>query len=417
MGTTDARALHHRWRMLAIAGIATALVATTTLGAQAAPSSTYVGVGSRTIAKPASGARYLYVSTRGADRHTYATSWGSKTADRHVCLRANSHDSTTCPPATATNPLHTITSAIRAARPGDVIVVRGGTYREAAGWGAAKGTSAKPITLQSYPSERVELNGTLQLKSANYWTVRGIHFTYNKSVQGNGQAVVHFQGGVGWKFTNNEVSGSSGTANLMVTPGARGASAATQRAAGPKSYSISYNCIRTNQGRHAHGMDHNIYLMAGVYSSGGVIERNFLAAAPNGAQIKVSSSTSATANDSPRGVKIQYNTMLGGAAGITVGVKAQDISIWRNLIANQPTSRTSFDAAIKTWELQAPGRTSVKRNLFAGYAKAYHEAPRTSLVKQGNATAGRIGYSGSVAGCTAKPTNTKILTTYGQFAR
>ncbi len=412
--TTGRRLLTAGTLVAALVGTLVALPATT---ATAATSDAYYGVRSKVVAKATSGARTMYVATNGSDTYTYATSWGTKTVDRHVCLRKNSRDQATCPAATRSRPLRTITAAIRAGRPGDVIVVRGGTYREAAGYGAAVGTATKPIELQSQPGERVELNGTLQLKNASHWTVRGIHFTYNRTIQGRGQAVVHIQGGTGWVFTNNEVSGSRETANLMVTPGARGASPSTQRAAGPNDYTIAYNCIRTNNGTHAHGMDHNIYLMAGIYSSGGMIERNLLAAAPNGAQIKASASTWDTWQDSPRHVTIRYNTMLGGAAGVTVGVAAQDVSLWRNLIANQPATRTSYDAAVKTWELERHDLVSVKRNLFAGYSKSYHEAPGESLVKQRNATTGRIGYTGSVTGCTAKAATSAYLTGYGQYAR
>jgi len=401
----------------AVVALVVALVTLPTAGASAATPERYHGVRSKVIAKAASGARTMYVATNGSDTYTYAVSWGTKTIQRHSCLRKNSRDEATCPAATKRRPLRTVTAAIRAARPGDVIVVRGGTYREAAGYDAAKGTATKPIELQSYPGERVELNGTLQLRNASYWTVRGIHFTYNRSIQGKGQAVVHLQGGTGWVFTNNEVTGSRETANLMVTPGARGASPATQRAAGPNRYTIAYNCIRNNAGSHAHGMDHNIYLMAGIYSSGGTIERNLLAAAPNGAHIKAAASTWDTWKDSPRHVTIRYNTMLGGAAGVTVGVAAQDVSLWRNAIANQPTTRTTYDAAVKTWELERHDLVSVKRNLVAGYAKAYHEAPGKSLVKQRNAVTGRVSYTGSVAGCTAKLAQDSLRTDYGQYAR
>ncbi|RYG72150.1 hypothetical protein EON77_12560, partial [bacterium] len=271
------------------------------------------------------------------------------------------------------------------------------------------------IVLQSTPDESVIVRGTLMMKTPNYWTVRGFHFLYDAGVQRDGQAIVHLQGGTGWVFTNNEVAGSPGVANIMVTPGARTGSADVRRKAGPHSYAIVRNCIRDNRGRHDHGMDHNIYLMAGVYSSGGRIERNLLASAPNGAQIKVSSPTPDTWTDSPRDVRVRYNTMLNGASGVTVGVEARNILIERNIIANQ-ASASRYDAAIKAWELKRYDLTTVTHNYLAGYAELYRQEPGHYLVKSGNTTAGRMSYGGSIAGCTAQPANQSVRETWGQRA-
>lgn len=385
-------------------------------GADPAAVSTEFAIGAPSIATPAAGGRTLWVATDGADKHSYRTEWGgTKTVSRHLCLHRKDTDRVTCPPADANHPLHTIQAAILSAVAGDVIVVRGGTYREAVGWNASSGSASRRIVLQSEPGARVVLRGTLMMKTVSYWTVRGFHFLHDAGIQGNGQAIVHMQGGTGWVLTNNEVAGSPGVSNVMVTPGARSGSAEARKKAGPHSYAILRNCIRDNRGTHDHGMDHNIYLMAGIYSSGGRIERNLLAGAPNGAQIKVSSSTWDTWTDSPRNVRVRYNTMLNGAAGVTVGVSARNVLIERNIIANQ-VNGSRYDAAIKTWELERHDLTTVKSNYLAGYSQLYHQEPGEYLVKSGNVSAGRMSYVGSITGCTAKPASASVRETWGQRA-
>lgn len=372
-------------------------------------------VGTEEIAAPASGGRTIYVSVTGKDKVTYAESWGDKTVSRYMCLSQRSTDPVRCPAATVNRPLRSVQAAIRSALPGDVLVVREGVYQEAVGWGAVAATSTKPIVLQAYPGERAEVNGTLMLRKPSYWTVRGFHFTYNREVQGSGQAIVNLQGGTGWTFADNEVKDSPGVANIMITPGARSGSEAVRRAAGPRDYTISGNCIHDNRGRHTHGMDHNIYLMAGIYSTGGLIERNLLAGAPNGSQIKVAAAGAATAADSPRGVTIRKNTMLNSSTGVVVGLAAQWIRIEGNLVANQ-AGAGPYDAAVKGWELKRADLVTVKGNLLAGYKQAIREETGR-FNRSANTVRGAVSYSGSIQQCTAVVADAGLRAQYGHAAR
>lgn len=369
------------------------------------------GVGTEEIAAPASGGRTIYVSVTGTDR----VRRGDNYASRYVCLAKRMTDQDYCPAATVNRPLRSVQAAVRSALPGDVLVVREGVYQEAVGWGAVAATSTKPIVLQAYPGERAEVNGTLMLRKPSYWTVRGFHFTYNREVQGSGQAIVNLQGGTGWTFADNEVKDSPGVANIMITPGARSGSEAVRRAAGPRDYTISGNCIHDNRGRHTHGMDHNIYLMAGIYSTGGLIERNLLAGAPNGSQIKVAAAGAATAADSPRGVTIRKNTMLNSSTGVVVGLAAQWIRIEGNLVANQ-VGAGPYDAAVKGWELKRADLVTVTGNLLAGYKQAIREETGR-FNRSANTVRGAVSYSGSIQQCTAVVADAGLRAQYGHAAR
>jgi hypothetical protein len=372
----------HRLRLARTCGVVCATLIAVSTGvpsatATASPDYTY-GVGSTTLATPAQGSRYIYVATNGSDTHTEYKAWlndgagGYRVYGRLNCLTDPDWATTSqevCPEPSRENPLKTIKLAIRVAHPGDVIVVREGTYVDDPGYGAVPGTSQRPIVLQSQPGEKVVLSGTLLLKGADYWTVSGMSFVGNSTVQGNGAAVVHFSGGTGWRFLNNEVRSTTGVANVLVTAESTSStSTSTLTAVAPHDYTIAANCIHDQQGNGTHGQYHNVYLLSTHYSSGGLIERNLLADAPDGANIKVAASSKALTTQSPHDVTIRYNTMVRAASGITIGLTAEDVLVERNIIAFGLNS-TEYDGAVKTYQFAQPTRSMVQDNLFSHYNK------------------------------------------------
>jgi hypothetical protein len=399
--------------MLAVVGVLAVAVASPS--AAATSPNTYIGLGAASLATPVAGGRYIYVATTGTDT---VQSWNRfNCLDDPGYIGSGASSQSSCPEPSKTAPLATIELAIRIAKPGDVIVVRGGIYREAIGWSARKGTASKPIIMQAYPGERVEVNGTLILRSPNYWTIQGFHFTHNKTIQ-TGQAIVAIAGGTHWTFANNEVAGSTGDANLLiVSDTATASTVAAKTAAAPQNYAITGNCIHTNAGSDTQGTDHNIYLMTSVYSVGGVIDHNFIAGAPRGSNIKAAASSSATANDSPHNVLIEYNTMLYAASGVTVGLKAQGVSIEHNLIALASQSQAN-DGGVKTYQLAAPGTNAVKDTLIVGYTSPIHEdwGVTAHIFAVRNDTTSPVSFVGSVANCSVRPTSSTLMNRYGQYA-
>ncbi|GAA3620120.1 hypothetical protein GCM10022223_41220 [Kineosporia mesophila] len=226
--------------------------------------------------------------------------------------------------AAARNPLATITKAIKLAQPGDTIVVKGGTYVGAAGYGATPGRSDAPIRLQNAPGERVVIQGTLQLENADYWRVSGINVTRGAG-DGRKEFLVKFDGGTGWSFVNSEVWGTIGVSNVMVSSSPKNGT--------PKNYRIAGNCIHDNNASGGAFMNfHNIYLMPGYHSGPGVIERNVLFDTENGAAIKAAGPDAATG---AADVRIRRNTITRSAAGVIIGYASRRIEVRNNLIAQQ----------------------------------------------------------------------------------
>lgn len=226
--------------------------------------------------------------------------------------------------AAAEHPVATIGRAIRLAKPGDRIIVKGGTYVEAAGYGAAPARKEAPITLSAQRGQRVVLKGTLQLDGADYWHVNGINVTQNPK-SARKEFLVKFDGGTGWRFTNAEVWGTRGVSNIMVSgTGSHGV---------PAGYRITGNCIHDNNAAgDAFMNDHQIYLMPGYRAGQGVISRNIFYNTENGSAIKAAGPTFATG---AANVVIEDNTIVRSAAGVIIGFGTNHVSVRRNLIGAQ----------------------------------------------------------------------------------
>jgi putative cell wall-binding protein len=384
------------------------------------PTSISYGVGTSTLATPTGGNSYVYVSTTGDDfvrpptggKYSNGTPWAPYS--RVHCLDGGSiaawaednlSPSEQCPAPDAAHPLRTIQAGNLVTGPGDVLVVRGGTYNERVGSGSVSGTSSNPIVMQAYPGERVDLLGYLNLSNPDWWTIAGFRFGYS-STNSTIATLVRLAGGQSWKFINNEVAGSRGVANVLIEQAG---------ATSPKNYLIAGNCIRNNQGTDAHGLDHNIYLKPGVASSGGVIEFNLMSSAPRGSNIKAAGSTDPAG--SPHDVEIRYNTLLTAASGVIIGQRAEGIIVHHNVIA-QPLGSNYYDGAFKTYALANPTANAFKYNVTSGYANQVRETGdvRVYVPTAGNIEWGAFGYTGSQSGCSVVLSDSQVATHYGHRA-
>ncbi|MGO4230367.1 hypothetical protein AB4Y72_16075 [Arthrobacter sp. YAF34] len=385
--------------------------------AVAATAPDYSGVGSRTLASAQPGSRMIYVSTGGSDVIGVQQKWGYVEYNRITCLDTGIKppNQPSCPEPDANNPLRTVQGAVKIAKPGDVIVVRGGVYDERVGWAARAGRSDARIMLQSYPKEKVLINGYLSLKGADYWTIQGVHFGYS-SINTTGQALVNFFGGTGWSFVNNEIAGTRGVANLLIreqTPASD--SVADRTAAAPHDYMIGGNCIHDAAKTGNAGEMHNIYLMPTIYSGAGTIENNLIAGAPLGANIKASGSSDP--NGAPRDLVIRNNTLLYGASGLVIGQAASHVETIGNLIGLGINSG-AYDGGVKTYALVAADTDSVKDTLIAGYANPIRQPWKATptLFLRRNVTPSTLSLVGSVANCSARAADPAVRDAYGHLS-
>jgi hypothetical protein len=100
---------------------------------------------------------YVAVTTIGL------TGCSAEAASYYVSPKGNDANRGT----SANAPLRTIQKAVDAAKPGDTILIRGGTYRETVST-SRSGTSDAPITIQNYRNEVVTVSGTDRISGS--WT-------------------------------------------------------------------------------------------------------------------------------------------------------------------------------------------------------------------------------------------------------
>jgi hypothetical protein len=331
----------------------------------------------------ATSGRTLYVSTSG---HDYLSNGWT--------LVTNSVDS----------PWRTIETAVRQARAGDTILVSGGTYQEAVGWGAVKGTSSSPIHLQAADGERVTIKGTLALKGADYWIVSRINVTRDPAI-GRHESLVAFVGGIGWQFLDSEVWGTNGVSNVMVT--------GSSTYGLPKNYLISGNCIHDNNATGDAPMtDHNIYLYPGYTSGPGVIERNILFNAHNGANIKAAGPSSSLGTAY---LTIRYNTMARAAAAVVVGYGSHNTTLKRNLVGIRWGGTSTYIAAYIGNHLT--GYTNKSYDLaYWGYTKSINSVTSTTHPITGTRTVVVRPIFDNTTSCSGFHPSDTTTSAYGRYA-
>jgi len=236
-------------------------------------------------------------------------------------------------PGTVAAPFRTVAKGLASVRPGDTLLVRGGTYPERIrSTAVVAGTAAAPIVVRAWPGERPVVEGLLWLKGASYWTVDGINVTWGAG-NASTEHMVKFTDGVGWAFRNAEVWGARSFAGVLV-------------AGNPSGWSLDHLYVHdTYDSGNGTNKDHLIYVNAGV--GGGVIERNLLVGSENGRAVKIGPAD--PLGPTVDNVIVRYNTMYEnlGPSAVQVGWNASNNQVYRNIMVKGDPRR----AAVTSFEL------------------------------------------------------------------
>jgi chitodextrinase len=227
-------------------------------------------------------------------------------------------------PGTEPAPWRTLAKAISAARPGDAVVFRAGTYgaRGTTTTADTSGTASAPITFMGYPDEsKAEIQGRLKI-TGSYLNFNGFLFNGpTGDVGGNagctehpGESVLVDIEGSNDKVAHSEVRNSYGNAGIYVSAGSS------------TGISISHNWIHDNGGFGVCGQtlvngQHGIYWHRGegrIYDN--VIEHNWT----RGVQLY------SDAHD----VRVEYNRIVwNGRAGVIQGGSSSGNAVSDNIVA------------------------------------------------------------------------------------
>jgi hypothetical protein len=224
---------------------------------------------------------------------------------------------------TLSAPFATVKKGLLALKPGNTLVVRGGTYTERIrSLAVTPGQANARINVKAYPGERPVIVGLFGLKGLDYWTVDGINVTWDPVANSSNEHMVKFTDGTGWRYTNAEVWGARSFAGILV-------------AGSPVNWQLDHLYVHDTYASNSKNQDHLIYANTGT--GGGVIERNVLAHSPNGRAIKIGPSSPGT---TPVGnITVRYNTMYdnGGPSNVQLSYGASGNEIYRNIMV-QPLS-------------------------------------------------------------------------------
>lgn len=242
---------------------------------------------------------------------------GDQSSVRHVAVTGSDEAA-----GTSDAPWRTLSRSLEQLRPGDTLVVHGGTYQERVrSPRTTPATPDQPIHVVAASGERPVVKGLLWLRDLDHWVIDGINVTWDPETGTANEHMVKFTDGTGWVFRNAEVWGARSFAGVLV---------ATSGGTEPRDWRIEGNCVHDTAPSNNKNQDHLIYVNSGTESGPGLIEGNLLFGAPNGNGVKLGgpSATSGGAAD----VTIRYNTIHGAAQGVLMSWRSQDNLVTRNLI-------------------------------------------------------------------------------------
>ena len=246
---------------------------------------------------------------------------------------------------TEPDPWRTLDHALPRLRPGDELRLRGGTYRERVrDLDLQPGTPDARITIRAWPGEEPVLAGLLWLDRPSYWTVSGLHVTWDDDGKaGKKDHMVKVTDGVGWRIEGNELSNAKSFAALLV---------ASSGGDEPADWSVTGNCIHGTRKANGTNQDHLVYVNTGTTGGPGLVSGNLLFDAPNGAGVKLGG-----ADDEDEGVRrvtVERNTIWKAAQSVLIAWRSEDNEVADNLLG----ATTRRYAAIRGYRLSGEGNVA-----------------------------------------------------------
>lgn len=236
-------------------------------------------------------------------------------------------------PGTEDRPMATIAAAMERLRPGDTLIIQDGRYQEDIELDEelTPGTADDPIVVEAAPGARPVIQGRLALYDADYWQITGLSVTWSDRNDSKDHMVV-FNGGVGFRFSDAELSGARSFSAIVVGEGSR-------------DFRLDGLYVHDTQPSNDRNQDHLIYLASDAV--GGTVERNLLVRSPNGRGVKLGpgdlDDTGAHRN------VIRYNTFVAneGPSNIQLSGDSSGNEIYGNLFVRPgPGSE-----AVTAWRL------------------------------------------------------------------
>ena len=243
---------------------------------------------------------------------------------------------------TEADPWRTFDHALPRLQPGDELLVRGGRYRERVrDLDLRPGRPDARISVRAWPGEEPVLAGLLWLDRPSYWTIAGLHVTWDDEGKANKKDhMVKITDGVGWRLEGSELSNAKSFAALLV---------ASTGGNEPSDWTVSGNCIHGTRKANGTNQDHLVYVNSGTGGGRGVVSGNLLFDAPNGAGVKLGGADDDEGG--ARDVTVERNTIWGAGQSVLIAWRSEDNVVAENLLG----ATTRRYAAIRGYRLSGEG--------------------------------------------------------------
>lgn len=266
-------------------------------------------------------------------------------------------------------PWKDLRTAMERLRAGDTLFVKPGTYAPKSGTVTrprlSPGTATRRITVQA-ANDQVYIQGQIAIDDPAYWTFDGLNVGGGGRVfqpgGANAQYLMAVRGGVGWTVRNSRICcwGTYGVVHIYGTP---------------RDWTFSHNMVWSNPGRGQQSdTDHLIYVSTDRGSGPGYIERNILAGATNGANIKLGGPAPDTPNAGTAGVSVRRNTFFGAHNNIRLAFEASGSFIEDNIMLNATSSYPQGPASVQPYCLNGRGNAT-REDLWWGPPTVRHTDP------------------------------------------
>lgn len=366
--------------LVALRGLATACLATTTLGgcSHSTPAGEPVPPATAAVVPtPRSPQDARYVSVDGNDRG----------------------------PGTLSLPWRTLAKSLPKLYAGQVLYVHEGLYREVlTKLNLHDGREGRPIAVTNVPGEVPVLMGAVSLHRPDHWAINGLNVTWDPAIANPPRFMVKIIGGVGWGWSNSEIWGSRGAANMFV------AGFGTSE---PSGWSLKGDCFHGLRAAPAADPATNVMLGVMVRPGRGTITRNVIYNRAGQDNLVIGS-----ARGSPRNVNIRYNTIYGGRLAVTLRGGSQHVRISRNVLG-----AASSDVLVR-FDLKASPGTVLRQNYGIisptgeqGAGRLMRPVAEAKIGGPGNVVSDQDPHFPDPGSCIGFDTPVSTLSPYGRYGR
>ncbi|WP_028473333.1 FG-GAP repeat domain-containing protein [Nocardioides alkalitolerans] len=284
----------------------------------------------------------LGLPTGGASAASSASSAAATGRTFYVSTGGNDRNA-----GSAAAPWRTLSTSMEKLRPGDTLLVANGSYWEKDGIrpDLPAGRPDARITVRPWgqgTGDRVILTIRMHLVDAAYWTFDGLNIDARPAGNTSGSpaalapsSALLLRGGIGWEFRNAEICCYPAYGVVTIDGPAR-------------NWTFSHNFVWGNWTSDNTDRFHLMYVTTNAGSGPGYIERNVLAGALDGTNIKLGRGTYDARLGDPTGVTIQRNTMVGANWNVRLVYGTAGTVIERNILTGAdkpwPTEATAIQA-------------------------------------------------------------------------